>query len=157
MNSMKSASSDILVDTNVLVYALDPRDRRKQDQAREILAKLVPNKRAVLSVQSLNEFFRSVRWRLQEPLSPAVALSEVARLSITYDILNLTPRIALTGCLASNQFQMSIWDALIWASAKLNEVPIILTEDAEHNRNLEGVTYLNPFHPDFDPVVLDAA
>ena len=33
MNSMMNGSNAILVDTNVLIYAYDPRDRDKQEQA----------------------------------------------------------------------------------------------------------------------------
>ena len=36
MNSMMHASNAILVDTNVLINALDPRDRDKQDRARSM-------------------------------------------------------------------------------------------------------------------------
>jgi hypothetical protein len=35
-----------------------------------------------------------------------------------------------------------------------NEVPCILTEDAEHGRLLDGVTYLNPFRDEFDAAEL---
>ena len=34
MNSMMNASNAILVDTNILIYAYDPRDRDKQDRTR---------------------------------------------------------------------------------------------------------------------------
>lgn len=45
---------------------------------------------------------------------------------------------------------MSVWDALVWATAKLTQIRYLLTEDAEHGRSLEGVTYLNHFDPRFD-------
>lgn len=32
----------------------------------------------------------------------------------------------------------------------MNGVPYVLTEDAEHGRFLEGVSYLNPFDARFD-------
>ncbi len=40
--------------------------------------------------------------------------------------------------------------------AKLNQVPNVLTEDAPHGRLLEGVRFLNPFHPTFDLSLLEA-
>ncbi len=142
--------SDILVDTNVLVYAFDPRDRQKQEQARAAIEQLVPIGRAVLSVQCLTEFFRTVRWRLPDPLGPDDALLEVTRLARTCRILDMTTQVVLEGCRASNLYQMALWDALIWASAKVNQIPEVLTEDADHDRILEGVRFLNPFHPSFD-------
>ena len=48
--------SAFLVDTNVLVYAYDPRDRKKQQHARAILDRLVSRELAVVSVQCLTEF-----------------------------------------------------------------------------------------------------
>ena len=142
--------SAFLVDTNVLVYAYDPRDRKKQERAQAILARLVPRDLAVISVQCLTEFFRAVRWRLPEPLSPDDALSQVVRLARACRVLDLTSWIVLEACRASNTYQVSIWDALIWASAKVNQIPDVLTEDWKHERVLEGVRFLNPFDPAFD-------
>jgi predicted nucleic acid-binding protein len=149
--------SDILVDTNILVYSFDPRDIQKQSRSREVIERLLANDRAVVSVQCLTEFFRTVRWRLPEPLSPNAALAEVTRLSLACRVLDLTSPAALEACRASNEYQMSIWDALIWSVAKLNQIPYVLTEDADHDHVLETVRFLNPFHPDFDIALLEAA
>ncbi len=59
----------LLVDTNVLVYAYDPRDRLKQDVASALLRELVLSERAVVSAQCLSEFFSVVTTRLPEPLT----------------------------------------------------------------------------------------
>ena len=147
--------SDILVDTNVLVYSFDPRDRTKQAQAREVIDLLLSNARAVLSVQCLTEFFRIVRWRLPEPLPPGNALLEVSRFSRACPVYSLTLPVVMEAIQASNSYQMSIWDALIWAIAKVNQISYILTEDADHGRLLDGIHYLNPFDADFDIALLE--
>ena len=48
------------------------------------------------------------------------------------------------------EHRLSFWDALIWAVAKRNRIPYLLTEDAKHGRFLEGVRFLKPFDPAFD-------
>lgn len=149
--------SDILVDTNVLVYIYDPRDLSKQEQAVAVVDRLIEDERAVVSVQCLTEFFRTVRWRLPEPLSGDQALLRVNHLSRTCRVLDLTSLAVLEACRASNEYQMSIWDALIWSVAKLNQIPYVLTEDADHDHVLETVRFLNPFHLDFDMSVLEVA
>jgi predicted nucleic acid-binding protein len=148
--------SDILVDTNVLVYPYDSRDKGKQAQARSVLDIVVLSGRAVLSVQCLTEFFRSTRWRLPEPLSPDEALVRVEHLARLCRVLNMTAPVVIEACKASNRHQLSIWDALIWSVAKLNQVPFVLTEDAEHGTVLDGIHYLNPFHQAFDLAALEA-
>ncbi len=103
-----------------------------------------------MSVQCLTEFYSATTRRLPEPLVPRVALEQVGRLVQSCLVLDLTPAIVLEACRGSAEYRLSLWDGLIWASAKMNGVPYVLTEDAEHGRFLEGVTYLNPFDPRFD-------
>lgn len=148
--------SAILVDSNVLVYGYDPRDTDKQLRAQAVLEALNAHKLGVLSVQCLTEFYQAVRWRLPDPLTPEDALGQVERLAQAFPVLNLTPSIVLAACRASGERQLSIWDALIWAAAKLNDVRSILTEDAPQGRLLEGIRYFNPFDPAFDLALLDA-
>ncbi len=152
---MRNGSTAFLIDTNVLVYAHDPRDRKKQKQAFRVLDTLIGSGRAVLSVQCLTEFFSVTTRRLPEPLERVVAMAQVERLIRSCQILDLSPAVVLEGCRGSTEYGLSIWDALIWAVVKLNQVPFVLTEDAEHERYLEGVRFLNPFHPSFDLAFLE--
>jgi predicted nucleic acid-binding protein len=45
--------------------------------------------------------------------------------------------------------QLAYYDAQIWATARLHGVPIILSEDFQTGRTLEGVRFVNPFADDF--------
>ena len=152
---MMSGSNAALIDTNVLVYAYDPRDRQKQDRALLILDRLIIVNRAVLSVQCLTEFFTVVTRRLPEPLGFEEATVRVERLVHACRTLDLTPAVVLEGCRGSVRHGLSLWDALIWAIAKLNQVPYVITEDAEHGKSIEGVRYLNPFASSFDASLLE--
>ncbi|TAK35410.1 MAG: PIN domain-containing protein [Chloroflexota bacterium] len=149
-----NASNAFLLDTNILVYAYDPRDRDKQERAVLVLDHLASDERAFVSVQCLSEFFNVVTRRLPEPMIREEAVVRIERLARICRVLNLTPTAVLEGCRGVVHHQMSLWDALIWAVAKLNQVPCVLTEDAKHGRFLEGVLYLNPFSPEFDLSVL---
>ena len=145
----------MLLDTNVLVYAHDPRDRPKQERALLVLDRLVEAGRAVLSAQCLSEFFAVATRRLPEPLTPAEALAQVDRLARACGVLDVTPAVVLEGCRGSVQHGLALRDALIRAAARLNLVPAVLTEDAPHGRTLEGVRFLNPFALEFDLGLLD--
>ncbi len=154
MNSMMNASNAILVDTNVLICAYDPRDRNKQERALLVINNLITSERIVVSVQCLSEFFNVASCRLTESMTRNEALARVERLASVCHVLDLTPAVVLEGCRGSIEHGLSFWDALIWAVAKLNQVPFILTEDAEHGRLLEGVRFLNPFATSFDLAIL---
>lgn len=154
MNSMTNASNAILIDTNILIYIHDPRDRYKREQALYVVNCLIERNQAVLGTQCLTEFFNAATRRLPEPLDREEALDQVQRFAASCRVLDLTPAVVLEGCRGSIEHGLSFWDALIWAVAKLNQVEFVLTEDAEHGRFLEGVRYLNPFVPSFDPAIL---
>ena len=66
---MTSVSNAFLIDTNILVYAHDPRDHDKQGRALAVLDNLVDRELAVLSVQCLSEFFSVVTRRLPEAMT----------------------------------------------------------------------------------------
>jgi predicted nucleic acid-binding protein len=46
--------------------------------------------------------------------------------------------------------QIPYYDALIWASARMNGIPFLLSEDGQDGRNIEGVRTLNPLKTSFD-------
>ena len=112
----------------------DPRDHDKQRQAAIVLDKLIRTEQVVLSVQCLTEFFNTVTRRLPEPLTPAEASVRVERLTRLCHVLELTPLAVLEGCRGTVEHGLSFWDALIWAVAKRNRIPYLLTEDAAHGR-----------------------
>jgi len=151
---MRNDSGDFLVDSNVLIYAFDPRDRRKQRQAVAVMERLVFSGRGVLSVQCLSEFFNAVTRRLPDPMPAREALLQLERFSRLWRILELTPAVVLEGCRIASAHSVSVWDSLIWAVAKLNQVPYVLTEDMQHGLFLEGVAFQNPFAPEFDTALL---
>jgi len=137
------------------VYTHDSRDGRKQALATTVLETLIAAPGTCVSVQCLSEFFNAVR-RLSEPVPAADAALEIERFAKMMTVLDLTAAAILAGCQAAVGHQMSIWDALIWAVAKLNGVKYIVTEDSEHGRILDGVHYVNPFDPAFDLGALGA-
>jgi predicted nucleic acid-binding protein len=53
--------------------------------------------------------------------------------------------------------QIPLWDAQIVAAASLGNASVVLSEDFQHRRVLVGITFLNPFAPDFqDEEILGA-
>lgn len=146
---MTNVSSAFLIDTNLLVYVYDPRDRTKQEVAFALVNLLIERNLAAISAQCLSEFYRVVTSRIPEPMTTAQALVRINRLAQTCRVLDVTSAVVLEGCRGAAQHGMSIWDALIWAVAKLNQIPYVLTEDAEHGRTIEGVGFLNPFSSAF--------
>ena len=134
-----------LVDTNILVYAYDRSERAKQTRARDILDWLESRGCGTVSTQILGEFFWIVTRRIQEPLRIREAYVELERHLRSWRTLEITRVIVLEAGRGCVHYQMPFWDAQIWATAKLNQIPQVLSEDFQHGRTIEGVEFLNPF------------
>jgi predicted nucleic acid-binding protein len=144
----------VLVDTNVLVYAHDPANVEKQALAVTVLNELHAAGSGSLSAQCLAEFFRTAtRSRPAALLSMDEAANQVSRLARSFPILPVTSMVVTEAVRGVQQHQLAYWDAQIWAAARLNQVPVVLSEDFRSNTIVEGVRFVNPFATDF---VLDA-
>lgn len=140
--------TSILVDTNVLVYAYDPSDVVKQQRAQQVIG-LLSDGGGLLSVQVLSEFYWTVTRKIQPPLSSERAAQSVENYLRSWPVFDLTKAIVAEAVLGAGRLQLPYWDALIWATAKLNQVSLVLSEDFTDYAFLEGVRFMNPFSPTF--------
>ena len=140
----------ILLDTNIIVYACDPGEPIKRQQAGLVLRQLEQAGNGRLSVQALSEFVSVTTRRLRPPLTPAEATRQVERLILSFRVLDLTPMVVLEALRGVRDHGLSYYDAQVWAAARLNQAPVIFSEDFSSGSVLEGVRFINPFAPDFD-------
>lgn len=139
--------SSILLDTNVLVYAFDVRRSSLQEKAKAIILKAEETATGCLSVQCLGEFFRVVTAKIQLPANEM--FKQVEYWQSAFPVFSLTPQIVLEAARGVRDYQLSYCDAQIWASARLNQVPVIFTEDFQDGQTLEGIRFINPFADKF--------
>jgi predicted nucleic acid-binding protein len=140
----------MLIDANVLVYGHDRGSFAKQGQAIETLHRLQINGAGRLSAQCLAEFYVAVTRGAQPILPAAEAAQQVDRLARAFRVFDITPMIVLEATRGAREHLMPYWDAQIWATARLNQVPLVLSEDFSAGSSVEGVRFLNPFATGFD-------
>ena len=137
-----------LVDTNVLVYRFDPRDLRKQRIATEILRRGIAEQSMRVSYQAIVEFYAAVtrRGRDADPLLDAAsATRETEELLVQLDVLYPTEQIVRAALRATVAYQLSWWDAQMWAYAEVNGLTEIVSEDLQHGRMYGAVRIVDPF------------
>ncbi|WP_228282054.1 PIN domain-containing protein [Rubrobacter marinus] len=140
-----------LFDTNVLVYSVDPRDPAKMERARETIRRAVGAGSAALPAQALSEY-ANVRLRKLRPAPDPGAISrEVERLLLAFPVLPLTGPVVLEALRGVRDHGLSYYDAQVWAAARLGQIDAVLSEDFNPGAVLEGVRFLNPLDPAFEP------
>ena len=133
----------IFVDTNVLIYALDSRDARKQSAAQTWLTRCWNERSGRTSVQVLNEFYVNVV-RIPGADAKARACEEVRGLYAWAPWAVDTATLEAAWNLAADA-SISHRDSLIVASAIQQDCETLLSEDLQHGQVIEGVTIVNPF------------
>ena len=140
-----------LFDTNVLVYAADPREPAKRDRAREAIRRAVRSGSAALPSQALSEYANVRLKKLRPSPDPGAIGREVERLLLAFPVLPLTGPVVLEALRGVRDHSLSYYDAQVWAAARLGQVDAVLSEDFNSGAVLEGVRFVNPFDPAFEP------
>jgi predicted nucleic acid-binding protein len=139
----------IMVDTNVLLYAYDRGEPEKQPQALTVLDHLVAHDLGVLSSQVLAEFFVNATRKLQPPLTIEEAYDRIQNYLLAWKVVDITGPIVLEAVRGARTHKMAYWDAQIWATARMNQIPVVFSEDFGSGTVIEGVRLVNPFDSDF--------
>lgn len=131
------------VDTNILIYARDSSEPRKQALAEIALRKLWENRNGRISIQVLNEYFVNVTQKLSPGLSRAEAWQDIKALRAWNPLSLEAPLMDLAYAL-QDKHALSWWDALIVAAAQVLECNYLLSEDLSDAQTYGRVTVINP-------------
>lgn len=137
-----------LVDTNVLVYRFNPGSPEKKRIATQLLRAGLRAGSLRIAHQALVEFVSAITRPLRG--GPALLTAEDARQEME-ELLGQFPilypnehivRLALRGAAA---YQLSWYDAHMWAYAEHYGLSELISEDFQHDRAYGTVRIVNPF------------
>jgi predicted nucleic acid-binding protein len=136
-------SAPEFLDTNILVYAYDDTDLKKQKKAQELVEKAIAQEMAV-STQVLAEFAATLLYKL----SPAVRPEDVIEILDALEALKLvTPDAGIVrrAVEAHRVYKLHFYDAMIVAAAERAGCGRIWSEDLNHSQKYFGIVVSNPF------------
>ena len=137
-----------LVDTNVLVYRFDPRFPKKQLRATELLRRGIADDTVRLPHQAIVEFVAVVTRSLPQHgplLAPADARREAEELLSQFTVLYPNDALVRTALRGMAAYQLSWFDAHIWAYAEHYGLDELWSEDFQHDRLYGTVRVVDPF------------
>lgn len=130
------------LDTNVLAYAHDGREPRKQAVARDLIERLLGERRGVVSLQVLREFFSVAVRKLG--MNGEEARHRVLRYA-RFEVVALGLPDLLAAMDLHRLHRWSIWDALIVRAALNGGCITLHTEDMQAGYVVDRLTLRNPF------------
>lgn len=130
------------LDTNILVYSVDRRDRRKHEIALDILkAALVRD--CPLALQAIGEFYVAATSKVKLPAKDA--RGRALQLMKSFDIFAHSANAVRTAFDESSAGRFSFWDSVLLASAAEAGCAVILSEDMRNGARLGSIAVCNPF------------
>jgi predicted nucleic acid-binding protein len=137
-----------LVDTNVLVYVYDPRVPARQRRVSDVLLAGLKADGVRLAHQAIVEFVAAVTRPASSggPLLPAAqARREAEELLATFGVLYPNDSVVRTALRGAAMYELSWFDAHMWAYAEVYGLAELWSEDFQHDRLYGTVRAVNPF------------
>jgi len=141
----------VFIDTNILIYALDPSDPWKRQVSADLLRQTISNRTLTLSPQSLNETYRVLTQR-KRLMPTAQARGYIATLA-PWAIAPLDAKTTARAFEVEDETGYSWWDSVMLASALLAQCRLFVSEDLADGRDVSGMRVASPFTEGFVKVV----
>lgn len=135
----------VFVDTNILIYALDNANPKKQQAARAWRAELWKSRCGRISFQVLQEFFVNVT---RKSLSSREDARAEVRDLLTWNPVALDAFTLERAWKIQDRYKLSFWDALIAAAARQALCGYLLTANLQAGQDIDGVVVVDPFRSD---------
>lgn len=137
----------LLIDTNILIYALDPAEPEKRATSADLLRRTIANHTLALSPQNLNECYKILT--LRRRLVPKDAARTYLTHLMPWCIAPLDARTTARAFAVQDEAGLEWWDALLVASALMAGCKLFVSEDMRDGRVISGMRIVNPFFPEF--------
>ena len=131
----------IFIDTNIIVYANDKRDKQKQLKAIGIIKDLMQKKLGTISTQVLQEYAFVALEKLNQTHN--VVLRQLKLLE-TFEVIKQTPELIRRAVEIKYLYNINFWDACIISNAEFSNCDIIYSEELNTGQYYSGMEIINP-------------
>ena len=129
------------IDTNILIYANDKKDRSKQIKAARLITDLMKSGQGVLSTQVFQEYAHVALSKLGQ--TEEVVLRQLHLLE-HMEVIQQSPAMIRRAVEIKKTYNINFWDACIVANAKYAECDTIYSEDLNTGQFYSGIRIENP-------------
>jgi predicted nucleic acid-binding protein len=133
----------ISFDSNVLVYAADAAAGERHEHVADLLGRAMRRQSCIQTLQSFCEFFNVVTRKAGIDAAAAAEFVETWRSAMAVESATF-PDLA-AAMRGVREHGLSFWDALLWATVRRVGVDLLISEDFQDGRSIEGVRIVNPF------------
>ncbi len=130
------------VDTNIIVYANDSRDKNKQKTAIDLITSLMISQEGTVSTQVMQEYACAALIKLHQ--SPEIVLRQLKLLE-AFEVIRQSPEMIRRAVEIMQTYRISFWDSCILSNAEYANCSVVYSEDLNSGQYYSSVKVLNPF------------
>ena len=140
----------IALDSNVMIYAEGLADDPRNTIAQKIIAAAGPGQ-LVIPVQAVSE---TLFWLIKRARQPYAVACQSSRIWLSsYTLQNVDAEVMVGAMELVSMHHLQVFDAIILACAAQAGAEVLLSEDMQHGFVWRGVTVVNPFLAEPNPLV----
>lgn len=130
------------LDTNILLYAIDDADIRKQRIALDLIESCAQQQSGVLSTQVLLEYVANLTRKYKVSRQTAALM---AAAFAEWSVVDGDLTLVMLAMARSAESSLSIWDAMVLEAALRAGARTLYSEDMNAGQQYGGLTIVNPF------------
>ena len=133
------------IDTNIFIYAHDESDPRKTSLARELLIKLISEKKVCISTQVIQEFCNVFLKKSLAPMKAEDVRRVVLEVFSPLPVHKPDPEFYIRVLETYERYSLSFYDAMIVQAAIDLNCTTLYSEDLQSGAKYGKIKVINPF------------
>jgi predicted nucleic acid-binding protein len=133
-----------LIDTNVLVYAIDKSEPEKHQVCSEMVKKLISDESAVFSIQNIVEFSRIATEKMRPKMDEFKVRGRLMDLIEVCPVISYNSETILNALLNTREYKIHFFDSLLATTMKENGINVIITENEKDFKKIPWLEVINP-------------
>jgi predicted nucleic acid-binding protein len=138
-------SAEYFIDTNIFIYAFSPSEELKRNRALGLIHEAVASGKGLISGQVFQEFMHIALHKPSASVPPSILGEYAEHVLRPLCQIIATPSLFARALQIHRETQYRFYDSLIVAAALESGVPILYSEDLQHERQIGSLMIINPF------------
>jgi predicted nucleic acid-binding protein len=139
----------VALDSNILIYAKVEPETKKGKRASSLILRAARD--GIIPAQVLGEYLRFFQRRAPQLFDDAIELTAMYRKNFLIPVT--TGEIVARAAALASAHQLQLWDAVLCTAATLAGAKVLLSEDMQDGRVLDGLRIVNPLEPANDAAI----
>lgn len=133
------------IDTNVLIYSVDPKELVKKPKAEKLIRRLLASGNTGVFWQVIAESIQQLRrWKDRGDLTDAEFDQHVQHFRVLFPLVFPSISVLDHALDLAKRYSLSHWDSMILGACKDAGVTTLYTEDMGAPRTIDGIQLINP-------------